>query len=147
MSMNVWLGHFAVQQKLTEHCKSTIIKNLKISSTCLYMVILVYFMNILQIKIRRFMHYSTKDTYEAMVLWDSRQYSWKHFRKHKILNKNKGVIINIPTHSNVTFVLWETNFMSLLPSCHLKTATHSYYFFIHRRLSLHGTFLKQPPSR
>ena len=26
MSMYVWLGHFAVQQKLTEHCKSIIIK-------------------------------------------------------------------------------------------------------------------------
>ena len=27
--MDVWLGHFAVQQKLTEHCKSTLTKNLK----------------------------------------------------------------------------------------------------------------------
>ena len=31
--INVWLGHFAIQRKLTEHCKSTIIiflnKNLK----------------------------------------------------------------------------------------------------------------------
>ena len=26
--MDVWLGHFAVQQKLTEHCKSTIIKKI-----------------------------------------------------------------------------------------------------------------------
>ena len=29
MFLYVWLGHFAVQQKLTEHCKSTIIQNLK----------------------------------------------------------------------------------------------------------------------
>ena len=26
MYVNIWLGHFAVQQKLTEHCESTIIK-------------------------------------------------------------------------------------------------------------------------
>ena len=25
--MDVWLGHFAVQQKWTDHCKSTTIKN------------------------------------------------------------------------------------------------------------------------
>ena len=29
MYVDVWLGHFAVQQKLTEHCESTII-NFKI---------------------------------------------------------------------------------------------------------------------
>ena len=29
MYMYVWLGHFAVQQKLAQHCKSTIIKNKK----------------------------------------------------------------------------------------------------------------------
>ena len=29
MSIHVWLGHFAMQQKLTEHCKSTIIKFFK----------------------------------------------------------------------------------------------------------------------
>ena len=26
----VWLGHFAVQQKLTEHCKSTVVETIKI---------------------------------------------------------------------------------------------------------------------
>ena len=26
----VWLGHFAVQQKLTEHCKATLIKKKKV---------------------------------------------------------------------------------------------------------------------
>ena len=30
MYMDVWLGHFAVLQKLTEHCKLTIIKMLKV---------------------------------------------------------------------------------------------------------------------
>ena len=29
MYMDVWLGHFAVEQKLTEHCESTIIKKNK----------------------------------------------------------------------------------------------------------------------
>ena len=29
MYMDVWLGHFALQQKLTEHCTSTKIKRLK----------------------------------------------------------------------------------------------------------------------
>ena len=34
--MYVWLGHFAVQQKLTGHCKSTIIekKSFKKKHTC-----------------------------------------------------------------------------------------------------------------
>ena len=26
----IWLGHFAIQQKLTEHCKSTMIEKIKI---------------------------------------------------------------------------------------------------------------------
>ena len=29
MYMDVWLAHFAVQQKLTDHCKSTTRRNLK----------------------------------------------------------------------------------------------------------------------
>ena len=34
MCIYVWLGHFVVQKKLTEHCKSTIIEKIKILKKC-----------------------------------------------------------------------------------------------------------------
>ena len=43
--MYVWLGHFAVQQKLALHCKSTIIKNFLNIYNLLFKMICVVFLH------------------------------------------------------------------------------------------------------